>query len=125
METMDNRLYRSRLTEKPTKAAEKFMSSLEDDYEILIEDIVGTEAHDIMLCERGIIPKSDLKKILHALENLRNKFETGTLKLTGEYEDVHEFIEDKVIQAIGIDSGGRLHTARSRKTYITVSKNTG
>lgn len=117
---MKEGLYRSRLSEKTDKAAEHFMSSLEDDREILLEDIVGTEAHDIMLCERGIIPRSDLRKILHALEKIRKKLEKRTLRIEGAYEDIHEFLEDQVIREIGIEAGGKLHTARSRNDQVAL-----
>jgi len=117
---MAERLYRSRLREKPDEIAGRFMSSLEDDREILLEDIIGTEAHDIMLCEQGIIPKGDLKKILSALERLRVEAENQTLKVEGEYEDVHEFLEDRVIREIGVEAGGKLHTARSRNDQVAL-----
>jgi argininosuccinate lyase len=120
MKSMGKGLYRSRLAEKPDEIAGKFMSSLEDDQEILLEDIVGTEAHDIMLCEHGIIPKSDLKKILKALEKLRREVEKSTLKIKGEYEDVHEFLEDRVIREAGEVAGGKLHTARSRNDQVVL-----
>ena len=120
MKSMDEHLYRSRLTGKPSKIAEKFMSSLEDDMEILLEDIVGTEAHDIMLFEQGIITKSDLRKILGSLERIRKDAEKHSLKITGKHEDIHEFLESQVISDIGIDVGGKLHTARSRNDQVAL-----
>ena len=117
---MDEHLYRSRLTGEPSEIAEKFMSSLEDDMEILLEDIVGTEAHDIMLCEQGIITKSDLRKILGSLERIRKDAEKHSLKITGKHEDIHEFLESQVISDIGIDVGGKLHTARSRNDQVAL-----
>jgi argininosuccinate lyase len=120
MKSMAEHLYRSRLTGKPSEIADKFMSSLEDDMEILPEDIVGTEAHDIMLCEQGIITKFDLKKILGALERIRKDAEKHTLKITGKYEDIHEFLENQVINEIGIEVGGKLHTARSRNDQVAL-----
>jgi argininosuccinate lyase len=113
-------LYRSRLGERPDEPTGRFLSSLKEDREILREDIDGTEAHDIMLCEQGVISKSDLKKILESLEKLRLEFEMGTLSIEGDYEDVHEFLEDRVIKEIGIDVGGKLHTARSRNDQVAL-----
>jgi argininosuccinate lyase len=117
---MKEGLYRSRLSEKVDKAAGIFMSSLEDDRKMLLEDIVGTEAHDIMLCERGIVSRSDLKKILHALEKIRKGAEKRTLRIEGAYEDIHEFLEDQVIREIGVEAGGKLHTARSRNDQVVL-----
>ena len=120
MKSMSEGLYRSRLSKKPNETAGKFMSSLEDDREILIEDIIGTEAHDVMLCEQGIIPKSDLKKILASLKRLQRELEKGASKVIGDYEDIHEFLEGHVIKEVGVDPGGKLHTARSRNDQVAL-----
>jgi len=120
MRQMSEGLYRSRLGEKPDELTGRFLSSLDQDREILLEDIDGTEAHDIMLCEQGIISKSDLKRILESLEKLRLESERGTLTIEGDYEDVHEFLEDRVIKEAGIEVGGRLHTARSRNDQVAL-----
>lgn len=100
--------------------AAKFISSLEEDKEILIDDIIGTEAHDIMLYEQGIISKGELRRILRALEKLRGKAEGGILKVEGEYEDIHEYLEAKVVEEEGIEVGGKLHTARSRNDQVAL-----
>jgi argininosuccinate lyase len=117
---MPNGLYRSRLVEQADMKAGRFMSSLKDDIEILLEDIYGTEAHDIMLCEQGIISRDDLRQILTALEKIRREAEQGILKVEGEYEDVHEFLEDHVIKEAGVEAGGKLHTARSRNDQVAL-----
>lgn len=100
--------------------AAKFISSLEEDKEILIEDIIGTEAHDIMLYEQGIISKEELRRILRALEKLKGEAERGTLKIEGGYEDIHEYLEAKVVEEEGIEVGGKLHTARSRNDQVAL-----
>ncbi|MEM4649019.1 MAG: lyase family protein, partial [Nitrososphaerota archaeon] len=112
-------LYRSRLEEMDEEAL-SYLSSLAEDQEILLEDIEGTEAHVIMLCEQGIIPRDDAAKILSALEELREKALQGELRLEGGYEDVHELIESKVIEKLGIEVGGKLHTGRSRNDQVAL-----
>ncbi|MEM1655531.1 MAG: argininosuccinate lyase [Nitrososphaerota archaeon] len=112
-------LYRSRLEEMDEEAL-SYLSSLAEDQEILLEDIEGTEAHVIMLCEQGIIPRDDAAKILLALEELREKVLQGELRLEGGYEDVHELIESKVIEKLGIEVGGKLHTGRSRNDQVAL-----
>ncbi len=84
------------------------------------DDIDGTEAHVIMLSEQKIIAKGDLKKILTSLEKIRKKYGKGKIPKDTLHEDVHEFIEDQVIRDIGISSGGRMHTARSRNDQVAV-----
>ncbi|MEM2094484.1 MAG: argininosuccinate lyase [Candidatus Bathyarchaeia archaeon] len=113
-------LYRSRLEGVNVDYVASFSSSLTADKRIVEADIDGTEAHNIMLYEQGIIEIEDLVKILSALETLRSNLREGITRLEGEYEDVHEFIEDHVIQLVGIEAGGKLHTGRSRNDQVAL-----
>ena len=91
-----------------------------EDLRIFEDDINGTEAHDIMLHEQGIIPLGSLKLILSALEGIREEWTRGEVQIGIEFEDVHEYIEKKVIDKIGIESGGMIHTGRSRNDQVVV-----
>ena len=113
-------LYRSRVEGGNVDYVARFSSSLTDDKRIFEEDINGTEAHDIMLHEQGIIEREDLVKILGALEKLRQEWREGKTHLEGEYEDVHEFIEAYVIGLVGMEVGGKLHTGRSRNDQVVL-----
>ena len=112
-------IYRSRLGEIDKEALD-YLSSLNEDYEILLEDLEGTEAHVIMLCKQNIIPKEDAKQILRELEELKKKAIKGELELKGDFEDVHEFIESRIIEKLGLEVGGKLHTGRSRNDQIAL-----
>ncbi len=96
------------------------LSSMNEDTRIFEDDIDGSEAHVIMLSEQKIISKADMKKILTSLEKIRKKYGKKDLPLDTDHEDVHEFIEDLVIRDIGISSGGRMHTARSRNDQVAL-----
>ena len=113
-------LYRSRVDGGNIDYVARFSSSLADDKRIFEEDIDGTEAHDIMLHEQGIIEREDLVTILGALEKLRREWEAGRTRLEGKYEDVHEFIEACVIDLVGMEAGGKLHTGRSRNDQVAL-----
>lgn len=117
---MDTGIYRSRLDKRLEEKAAKFLSSIEVDEEIFEEDLDGTQAHNIMLYEQGIIEKKDLKKILTVLEKIRNLKRTGKLKLDPSYEDVHEFLEAQVLKEIGYEVGGKIHTGRSRNDQVAL-----
>ena len=53
-----------------------YVSSLNDDVEIAHHDILGSQAHTIMLYENKVITKKEVKKILKGLEDLKKeKFE--------------------------------------------------
>jgi argininosuccinate lyase len=84
------------------------------------EDIDGTMAHDIMLQEQGIMEEETLKKILRALQEIKAEWRKGEIEIGAEYEDIHEYIETRVIEKIGIEAGGAMHTARSRNDQVMV-----
>ena len=118
---MDSGIYRSRLGKPLDREAARFLSSLEDDSEIFLEDILGSEAHAIMLYEQGIIGRGDLEKILRALEEIKDEWLRGKIDLKAEeFEDVHEFIETRLIEMVGLEIGGKLHTGRSRNDQVAL-----
>lgn len=113
-------LFRSRLAKEFDDRIARFHTSTVEDLRMFEEDIDGTEAHDIMLHEQGIMDKKDLVKILGALEEVRQEWRDGKLSIGAEYEDVHEFIEARVIEKIGIEAGGMMHAGRSRNDQVMV-----
>lgn len=117
---MDEDIYRSRLDIPLGEKVMNYLSSLKDDLWILEEDIIGTQVHNIMLYEEGIIKEDEAREILKSLEKIKNKFKSNELILDEKYEDIHPFIEDSVIKEIGIEKGGKLHTGRSRNDQVSV-----
>ena len=70
-------MYRSRLGTDLSDITLDYVSSIKDDHQIALYDILGSQAHTLMLYENQIITKNDAKKILSALESLKNeKFDT-------------------------------------------------
>lgn len=117
---MGKDIYRNRLEAPLNKKVLSFLSSLKEDLWIAEEDIIGTEVHNIMLFEQGILNKNEIKMILTSLENIRNKFLHNQLELDEDFEDIHPFIENCVIEDIGIKAGGKIHTGRSRNDQVSV-----
>ena len=117
---MPKDLFRTRLDTPLDKKALKFISSLKEDLWIAEEDIIGTEVHDIMLFEQGLFIKSEIKEILTSLEDIREKLLTNRIEINNNFEDIHPFIEQSVIDKIGIEIGGKIHTGRSRNDQISV-----
>ena len=109
-------MYRSRLGTDLSDITLDYVSSINDDSEIALYDILGSQAHALMLYEKNIITKNDAKKILTALENLKDeKFDASS-----GAEDIHELIETLVIKKAGMASGGKMHTARSRNDQVVL-----
>ena len=109
-------MYRSRFGTDLSNITLDYVSSINDDSEIALYDIIGSQAHTIMLFQNNIITKNDAKKILSSLENLKNeKFDSSS-----GAEDIHELIESLVIKKAGMASGGKMHTARSRNDQVVL-----
>ncbi len=113
-------LFRSRLAKEFDDRTARFHTSVVEDLRIFEDDIDGTEAHDVMLHEQGIIPREALKQILKALEEIRGEWREGEVEIGAEYEDVHEYIEARVIEGVGVEVGGMIHTGRSRNDQVVV-----
>jgi argininosuccinate lyase len=109
-------MYRSRLGKNLDKHTLDYVSSISDDSEIAMYDIVGSQAHAIMLYENKILNRSEIKKILQALENLKKE----DLNNASTAEDIHELIESLVIKKTGHAVGGKMHTARSRNDQVAL-----
>ena len=64
-------LYRSRQKENLDKDVLNFLSSLNEDVNILSYDILGTQAHCLMLNKIGILTSDELSKILSSLSKIK------------------------------------------------------
>jgi argininosuccinate lyase len=123
---MNNILYRSRQKENLDKDVLNFLSSLREDVNIFYYDILGTQAHCLMLNKIGILTSDELSKILYSLNKIKYQSKNeGTIQyiISNELsfeEDIHEQIESIVIQDIGIDIGGKIHTGRSRNDQVVL-----
>jgi argininosuccinate lyase len=109
-------MYRSRLEGKLDKNTLEFLSSISDDFQIASYDILGSQAHTLMLLDNKIITKTEAGKILSALEKLKKE----NFSEKSEAEDIHELIESLVIKKAGKEAGGKMHTARSRNDQVTL-----
>ncbi|MGB7665588.1 MAG: argininosuccinate lyase [Nitrososphaeraceae archaeon] len=109
-------MYRSRPEGSIDREILNYLSSLKDDFAIFFYDIIGSEAHVIMLHEIGYLSREELVEILQALEEAKNH--PKSIMKKDEYEDVHESIESFVVETIGMGNGGMLQTARSRNDQV-------
>jgi len=111
---MTDILRRGRLGATDEEVAE-FLSSFASDRRIFEADIDVGRAHVVMLAEQGIVSTEDAAEILGALDDVE---EDGFEALDETHEDVHPAIEAAVVERVGEDVGGRLHTARSRNDEV-------
>jgi argininosuccinate lyase len=109
-------MYRSRFQGKLDEVTLEFLSSISDDLQIALYDILGSQAHTMMLFENKIISKAEAIKILNALEKIKKE----NLSQRTDAEDIHELIESLVIKKAGKEAGGKMHTARSRNDQVSL-----
>ncbi|MDQ6723563.1 MAG: argininosuccinate lyase [Thermoproteota archaeon] len=113
-------MYRSRPHGNLDESALSFLSSVDDDYNLLYYDILGSQAHVIMLFEVGILSKNELKKILKSTDSLLKDASLLNQFGNSNSEDIHELVESAIIKMTDIDSGGKMHTARSRNDQVVL-----
>lgn len=114
-------LWNSRFKKPLDKTALKFSASIDVDGKMFNEDIDGSKAHVQMLVKQKIVPASDGKAILKALEEIRKEISSGKLKFDWQKEDIHSLIEERLVEKIG-ERGKRLHTARSRNDQVALDE---
>ncbi len=121
--TNDNHaaLWHGRFKEGPDAAAVEFETSIHVDERMALDDIAGSRAHSAMLCEAGIISKTEAAEIKKGLDSIQKDLESGALEIDYSAEDIHSFIEATLTDRIG-ESGKKLHTGRSRNDQIALDE---
>lgn len=97
-----------------------FLSSINEDLWILKEDVIGSIGHVIMLHEQKILSKKEMQLILKELLNILNQIKNGSFHIDSSFEDIHPQIETMIIEKIGIEVGGKIHSARSRNDQVAL-----
>ena len=112
-------LWGGRFTKETDKLVYNFNASISFDQKFYKQDIKGSMAHVKMLAKQGILTEDERDQILEGLEGILADVESGKLKITSEYEDIHSFVEANLIDRIG-DAGKKLHTGRSRNDQVAL-----
>ena len=112
---MSDILRRGRLSSTPDKDIMDFTSSMAADKWIFEADVLVDMAHSIMLKEQEIIKAEDCSAILQGLFKIRDE---GIESLDYSYEDIHISLEAKLIDMVGEEIGGRMHSGRSRNDEV-------
>lgn len=112
---MSDILRRGRLSSTPDKDIMDFTSSMAADKWIFEADVLVDMAHSIMLKEQGIIKEGDCSAILQGLLKIKGE---GIEALDYSYEDIHISLEARLIDMVGEEVGGRMHSGRSRNDEV-------
>ncbi|MGY9006507.1 MAG: argininosuccinate lyase, partial [Alphaproteobacteria bacterium] len=112
-----NSLWGGRFKSGPAEAMERINASIGFDQRMAAQDVAASRAHCRMLVDQKIIPAKDGRAILKGLDQVWKEIDTGRFKFSAALEDIHMNVESRLTKLIG-ESGGRLHTARSRNDQV-------
>ena len=112
-------LWGGRFTKETDQMVYRFNASIGFDKRLFEQDIEGSIAHVVMMEKQGILTCEEKDDIIKGLTEIRKDVEEGRLQITDEYEDIHSFVEAKLIERIGED-GKKLHTGRSRNDQVAL-----
>ena len=112
-------LWGGRFTKKTDDEVFAFNESLSFDNRLFHQDIDGSVAHVVMLEKQHIITCEEKDAIVKGLTTIADEVDKGILEFSSEYEDVHSFVEAKLIEKIG-DAGKKMHTGRSRNDQVAL-----
>jgi len=112
-------LWGGRFTKQTDDEVFAFNESLSFDNRLFEKDIEGSIAHVKMLEKQSIITCEEKDAIISGITEIKEEILSGALNFTSEYEDVHSFVEAKLIEKIG-DAGKKMHTGRSRNDQVAL-----
>lgn len=114
------KVWGGRFTEKPHETFSEFNDSFRFDRRLFAADVRGSMAHARGLHRAGLISSDELDAIGGGLTQLQADAALHADLLESAAEDVHSFIEAKLVEAIG-DAGRKLHTGRSRNDQVATA----
>jgi argininosuccinate lyase len=119
--TRSGQLWGGRFTEKPHETFAEFNDSFRFDRRLFAADIRGSIAHAGGLARARLITPDEADAIIGGLTQLMTDSAIDAdFFNASSAEDVHSFIEGKLVEAIG-DTGRKLHTGRSRNDQVATA----
>jgi argininosuccinate lyase len=121
MADKEGQLWGGRFTERPHEIFAEFNDSLRHDKRLFVADVSASIAHANSLARAGVISGEEREAMVSGLTKLlEEESADGKYFDASDAEDVHSFIEGKLIAAIG-DAGRKLHTGRSRNDQVATA----
>jgi len=112
-------LWSGRFDTAPDPAAFDFGVSFGVDRVLFPDDVAGSIAWAEELGRAGVVSSEDTAAIVAGLRAILEEGLRDPGYVSGPDEDVHSFVERKLIESIG-DAGRRLHTGRSRNEQVSL-----
>ena len=118
--TEKQNLWGGRFTEAPDKTFAEFNDSFRFDRRLFGADVRASIAHANGLTAAGVLTNEEGNAITNSLRQLLEDSGKDNSFLESNAEDVHSFIESKLVELIG-DAGKKLHTGRSRNDQVSTA----
>lgn len=119
--TKTDNLWGGRFTGKADETFAEFNNSFRFDKRLFEADVRASIAHAEGLFQAGVLTRLEAEKIKNGLLTLLKRADFNKNYFDeSDSEDVHSFIEAKLIQIIG-DTGRKLHTGRSRNDQVATA----
>jgi argininosuccinate lyase len=119
--TKSGQLWGGRFTATPDETFTEFNDSFSFDRRLFAADVRASLAHANGLAGAGVLTGDETASITGALDTLLERGAADPAYFDGsDAEDVHSFIESKLIELIG-DTGRKLHTGRSRNDQVATA----
>ncbi|MBA3352231.1 MAG: argininosuccinate lyase [Blastocatellia bacterium] len=113
-------LWGGRFTSKSDETFAEFNNSFRFDRRLFAADVRASIAHANGLVDTGVLTTEEVRQIVGALNSLLERSQDDAHFFDSDAEDVHSFIETKVVALIG-DAGKKLHTGRSRNDQVATA----
>ncbi|RXS98056.1 argininosuccinate lyase [Silvibacterium dinghuense] len=112
-------MWSGRFREPLNATFDHWQRSFRFDQALLADECAASKAHAHALAAAGILTAAEFATITTGLNELVTKYgeESAAQKIDFDAEDIHHFVELKLVEAIG-DLGLKLHTGRSRNEQI-------
>lgn len=119
--TKSGQLWGGRFTEKPDETFAEFNDSFRFDRRLFKADVRASIAHANGLGRASVLSAEETDAVTGGLSSMLKEAEADPRYLdSSDAEDVHSFIEGKLIALIG-DAGRKLHTGRSRNDQVATA----
>jgi argininosuccinate lyase len=113
-------LWGGRFTGKTDERVVEFNRSFGFDKRLFDADVRASSAHCEGLYRAGVLTRLESEKIKNGLQTIAKRAEFDSDYFNDPSEDVHSFIESRLVQLIG-DTGRKLHTGRSRNDQVATA----
>jgi len=116
---MVSALWSGRFDSAPDADLLAFGASFGFDRRLFDDDVAGSIAWAGALAAAGVLEPDAADRLQAALRQLQHDVHARPALLEGPHEDVHSFVEDRLVASLG-DLGRRLHTGRSRNEQVSL-----